>query len=168
MSHLLVLVALLWAAPAQAAQAVAVSVEKLARESDAVVRGRVTAARAQRSDDGLRIFTTFTLRARAVLRGKAPALSRVRVPGGVVGKMGQRVDAAPRLAEGEEVVLFLRRTGDVFQVRGLAQGKFTVDGATARPDLSGYQFVASSVKPGERRSEEMPLEELERRVRATR
>lgn len=159
----------LWAAPALAAQAYAVSVEELSRASDAVVRGRVTAARAERSADGLRVFTTYEVRSDAVWRGRAPAVARVVVPGGVVPGLGQRVDAAPSLAAGEDVVLFLRRRGkDAFGVTGLAQGKLAVVGAVARPDLSQLTFVRTSVRAGERRSEEMPLAELERRVRSTR
>src|SRR5690242_11069224 len=111
MRILVVLAALLSAVPARGAQAVAVSVEELARASDAVVRGRVTSFRAQRTDDGLRVFTTYEIRTSAVLRGRAPGVARVVVPGGIVGRFGQRVDAAPALASQEEVVLFLRRAG---------------------------------------------------------
>jgi len=169
MRFFVIAAALLVAVPAFAAQAVAVSVEELARASDAVVRGRVTAARAQRSDDGLRIFTSYEVRTSAALRGRAPAVARVMVPGGVVGRFGQRVDAAPPLAAGEEVVVFLKRSGsDSFTITGLAQGKFAVVGPVARPDLSHLTFIRTSVRAGERRAEEMPLAELERRVRSTR
>jgi hypothetical protein len=164
----LVLAALAVAVPARAAQAIAVSVEQLARESDAVVRGRVEGARAFRSEDGLRIYTAFDVRSAKVLRGRAPAVARVVVPGGVDGRIGQVVDAAPALARGEELVLFLRRDGDDWAVSGLAQGKFSVEGAQARPDLSRLAFVGSSVRAGERRVEPMPLAELERRVRKAR
>jgi hypothetical protein len=169
MRLLLVLAALLAAGPAQSAQAVSVTVEELARASDAVVRGRVIASRAQKTDDGLRVYTTYAVRTHAVLRGQAPGAVKVQVPGGVVGRMGQRVDAAPQLAAGEDVIVFLKRAGpDAFRVTGLAQGKFSVRGKVARPDLSGLQFVSASAREGERRSEEMPLAELERRVRSAR
>lgn len=169
MRLLLVVAALFAVTPALAAQAVAVSVEELARTSDAVVRGRVTTARAQKTADGRRIFTTYEVRPAAVLRGKAPKVARVVVPGGVVGTMGQRVDAAPNLGTGEDVVVFLKRAGnDEFTVTGMAQGKFSVVGRVARPDLSNLTFVKMSVGAGERRVEEMPLSELERRVRSTR
>jgi hypothetical protein len=141
----------------------------LARSSDAVIRGRVTGARAQQTEDGLRIYTTFQVRTLAVLRGRAAPLARVVVPGGVVGRLGQRVDGAPALAQGEEAVLFLRCAGpDAFGVTGLAQGKFSVVGRLARPDLSRLEFIRTAVSAGERRSEEMPLMELERRVRSIR
>ncbi len=169
MRHVLALAALLAAGPARPAQAIAVSVEQLARSSDAVVRGRVTGARSAWSEDKLRISTTYEIRAELVLRGKAPATIQVVVPGGVVGRIGQRNDAAPSLAVGEDVVVFLRRAGaDAYHVAELAQGKFSVVGKVARPDLSRFTFVATSARAGERRSEEMPLVELERRVRSAR
>jgi hypothetical protein len=94
----------------------------------------------------------------------------------VLGRIEQRVDAAPTLAAGEDVVVFLRRSAEgvgegaagTFGVTALAQGKFTVVGRTARPDLSKVSFVRTSVPGGERRAEEMPLDELERRVRRSR
>ena len=167
----LVLAALLAATPslARAAQAYTVSVEHLARTSDAVVRGKVERSRSFRSDDRLRVYTSYDVRTTAVLRGHAPAVARVVVPGGVEGNLGQRVDAAPTLAVGEELILFLTRDGrEAFGVSALAQGKFSVVGAVARPDLSRFSFVQTSIPPGERRSEEMPVAELERRVRSTR
>lgn len=167
MRLLVVAAALTAATPVFAAQAVAVSVEELTRSSDAVIRGEVTAARAQRSGDGRRIFTRYDLRTKAVLRGRAPKVARVVVPGGVVGRVGQRVDAAPSLAKGEDIVVFLKRAGgETFSVTGLAQGKFSVVGPLARPDLSNLKFIRTSVRAGERRAEEMPLAELERRVRS--
>ncbi len=169
MRLLLALAAILAAGPARSAQAVSVSVEELARTSDAVVRGKVAGGQARWSDDHLRISTTWEVRSQAVLRGRAPGVVRVVVPGGVVGRIAQRNDAAPSLAPGEEVVLFLRRAGpDAFYVSELAQGKFSVRGAVAAPDLSRFSFVGSSARAGERRSEEMPLRELERRVRSAR
>jgi hypothetical protein len=167
----LVLAAALAAAPclARAAQAYTVSVEHLARSSDVVIRGQVEGSRSFRSEDRLRVYTEYLVRARTVLRGRAPALARVVVPGGIEGNLGQRVDGAPSLARGEELVVFLRREDrDTFSVTALAQGKFSVVGAVARPDLSRFTFVQSSIPPGERRSEEMPVAELERRVRSTR
>jgi len=134
-----------------------------------VIRGQVEGSRSFRSEDRLRVYTEYLVRARTVLRGRAPALARVVVPGGIEGNLGQRVDGAPSLARGEELVVFLRREDrDTFSVTALAQGKFSVVGAVARPDLSRFTFVQSSIPPGERRSEEMPVAELERRVRSTR
>jgi hypothetical protein len=164
----LVLVAL--AAPALAALAIPASVEGLARSSDAVVRGTVVSARARWTADRLRIVTTAELQVVQAWRGAPPARLEVQVPGGVVGDLGQRVDGLATFAPGEEVVAFLVRPGGVgpWRVAGGAQGKFTVTEGRARPDLARTVFVEAPLAPGERRAEEMPLPELERRVRAAR
>lgn len=168
--RILLAVALLAAArPALSAQAIAVSIEELARTSDAVVRGKVVGATARWNDERLRIFTIVELERTAVLRGDVPGRVRVTVPGGVVGRVGQRVDGAPAFAPGEEVVVFLRHAAaDAFGVNGLAQGKFSITGTVVRPDLSHLTFVQTSVPAGERRAEQMPLSDLERRVRSIR
>ena len=158
------------AAPARAALAVPATVEDLARSSEAVVRGRVLGARAHWSSDRLRIFTTTEVEVASTWRGTAPARVQVVVPGGIVGDLGQRVDGMATFTAGEEVVLFLARSGGVgpYRVAGSAQGKFTVQAGKVRPDLSRTAFVEAPLPAGERRSGEMGLDELERRVRAAR
>jgi hypothetical protein len=166
MRALLVLVLLLAAAPAAAAVAPPVTVENLAREADAVVRGKVQRRVSRWSEDGRHIFTLVTVRVGAVWRGSAPGRITVRVPGGEVGEVGQITDAAPEFADGEEVVLFLaREDGDTFRVHGLALGKFRVAKGEARPDLGHITFTKGLIPAGERRVETMPLDELEWRVR---
>jgi hypothetical protein len=165
---LLPFLALLAAAPAAATTAFPASVEELARGSDAVVRG-VVVGRATRPADGGRLLYTFVeVRTAKVWRGEAPATVTVRVPGGSLGRVGQRVAGAPELRPGEEVVLFLRRAGRIHQVTGLALGKFAVDGAQARPDLRGLQLLERALPAGERAAGEMPVAELEARVRGVR
>jgi hypothetical protein len=161
------LAALLAASPALAAQAVSLSVEGLTRTSDTVVRGQVTHIASTLSPDGRRIFTLVDVAVARAWRGGDLKTVRVIVPGGVFGDLGQRVDGAPTFAEGEEVVVFLHRAeAGGHRVAGLAQGKFSVVGAQARPDLSHTRFVASQVARGERAAEAMPVAELEARVRS--
>lgn len=169
MRRIALTVLLLVSAPALAALARPVTVEALARESDAVVRGRVERRESRWSGDRLRIHTLVTVQVSAVWRGSAPGRVVVRTPGGEVGDVGQWVDAAPSFAGGEEVVVFLARhpSGD-FEVHGLRQGKFRVEAGVARPGLEGVAFVPAQPAPGERRAEAMPLAELERRVRSVR
>jgi len=165
---LLLGLALLAAPPAAATTAFPASVEELARGSDAVVRGVVVGRITRPADGGRLLYTFVEVRAAAVWRGEAPATVTVRVPGGTQGRMGQRVAGAPVLRPGEEVVLFLRRAGRVHQVTGLALGKFAVAGARARPDLRGLHLLDRTLPAGERAAEEMPLAELEARVRGAR
>jgi hypothetical protein len=158
------------AIPAAASVAVPATVEELARSSDAVVRGRVESVEARLSANGKRVFTYAEVRPSEVWRGSAPAVVTVVVPGGVAGDLGQRVSGAPSLSVGEEVVLFLSKLGErEFQVRGMAQGKFTVSGDEAKPNLSSLAFVPGrALSVEERRAEPMPVGELKRRVRAAR
>jgi hypothetical protein len=161
--------ALATAVPALAALSVPASVEELARGSEAVVRGRVLSFESHPSADGRRISTSVEVEATDVWRGSAPARVTVVIPGGTVGHLAQRVAGAPRFTVGEEVVVFLGRIGtaQAYRVTGLAQGKFAVEAARATPDLSQTSFVdRRPMQAGERRAESMPVDELERRVRA--
>ena len=162
----LALLMLLAAGPAAAAVAAPVTVENLAREADAVVRGKVQRRESRWAQDGRHIFTFVTVRVGAVWRGAAPERITVRVPGGEVGEIGQRTDAAPEFEDGEEVVLFLvREDGDTFRVHGLALGKFKVQKGEARPVLGNITFTKGLIPEGERRVETMPVDELEWRVK---
>lgn len=163
------MLALLAGAPAAAAVALPATVEQLAREADAVLRGRVERLESRWAADGRHIQTLVTLRTGRVLRGAAADRVVLRVAGGEVGEVGQRVDAAPLFEEGEEAVVFLRREArGTFLVQGMAQGKFRVEGGEARPDVSAFAFLPVELPRGERRVEAMPLEELEERVRSAR
>jgi hypothetical protein len=162
---LLVAAALAVAPPALAAQALALSVEGLARGSELVVRGRVLDATARWYDG--RILTIAEVEVSSALRGAPPARLTVITPGGEVGGIGQRVDGAAALVPGEEVVLFLGRAeAGHYRVTGLAQGKFAVARGMARPDLSHLRLLATPLRTGEQLAGEMPVEELERRVRS--
>jgi len=160
--------ALLAAAPAAAATALPATVEGLARASTLVVRGTVEGQEVRVGADGSRLYTFVALRVAEALKGEAPALLLVRVPGGVLGERGQRVAGAAAFADGEEVVAFLSPAGAVHQVTGMAQGKFTVAGGEARPDLSGLELLPRQLPAGERAAGPMPLAELRRRVEGAR
>lgn len=170
MKALLCLLVLACAGSAMAAVAVPVSVEDLARGSDAVIRGRVVKQSSHWSSDHRRILTDVEVETSSVWRGSAPSRVTVVVPGGVVGDVGQRADGAPTLSDGEDVALFLEKAGDGrYRVHGLGQGKFSIVAGEAKPQLSGFAFVQGpGLKAGERRTEPMGIAELEQRVRAAR
>jgi hypothetical protein len=167
MKVVVLLSALAAALPARASQAVAASVEDLARASPLVLRARVARVSARWSEDHRRIFTYVDLEPASAWRGSASGPVTVLVPGGEVGPVGQRVDGAPAFAPGEEVVVFLHRAeAGTHRVTGMAQGKFAVEGGVARLDVSHLTLVPARIRPGERRAEAMPLAELEARVRS--
>lgn len=167
MRRTLALTALLLAAPGAAATFVAASVEEVARSSDAVVRGRVTGTASRATRDG-RIVTEVEIAVDETWKGAPGEVLRVVVPGGRLPGVAMKVDAAPALAEGEEVVLFLARSGPVWQVSGLALGKYRVVAGEARPALAGAAVLPRKLADGERQVGPMAVAELERRVRAAR
>lgn len=84
------------------------TLDELAREADAVVVATPLDARTSRWQGG-RIVTDVTVRVDAVLTGRVTASSDlvVRIPGGVVGDVGQSLSGAPTLTAGVPSVLFL-------------------------------------------------------------
>jgi hypothetical protein len=159
---------LVLAAPAESATVLAQSVEELARASDAVLRGTVEHVASRRV--GGRIVTDVAIARAELWRGSAPAHLTIVVPGGEVDGIGQRVEGAPTFAAGEDVVVFVRGAGQGrFHVVGLAQGKYRVEGATAKVDLDGLARVgAGRASAGERDPGDLPMSELRRRVEAAR
>ncbi len=146
-----------------------VTVEAMARRSDAVVRGVVVSRRSVCGSGAKRVVTLVGVETHAVWRGEAPALLTVVVPGGTADGVGQQIAGAPEFTVGEEVVLFLRREGPGrFRVKDLALGKFAIRGGEAVPRLDGIGFVGGEVAAGDRRVEAMSAAELERRVRSAR
>jgi len=155
------------APPARASTFVETSVEETARVADAVVRGKVlrTAARWV----GGRIVTEAEISVASAWKGDPGERIVVAVPGGRVGDLAQRVSGAPTFQADEEVVVFAARAGGGrWGVAGLALGKYRVEAGQARPDLSGVRFETRPLALGERPVGAMPVEELERRVRAVR
>jgi hypothetical protein len=164
------LASLLLLAPggARAGALQAKSVEESARTSDAVVRGTVLST-TSRWDAG-HIVTDVEIAVTSAWKGQPGRQVTVTIPGGVVGDLGQRVDAAPEFTVGEEVVVFVQRApnGRMNRVNGLAQGKYRVEDGLARPDISGVDLHARAIGPGEKLVQPMTVDELERRVKGAR
>ena len=114
---------------------IALSTEKLTLGSEIVIRGEVEEVESQWSEDREIIFTEVTVQINSVIKGIC-LKKRIIVEciGGKVGDMGLGVSDAPRLIEGEEVILFLaserskkgRSHGLVYNVYGAAQGKYAI------------------------------------------
>jgi hypothetical protein len=167
MRRALASVLLLASAKAAAATFVVPSVEEMARSSDVVVRGRIVDL-ASRAVAGGRIVTEVEVLVASAWKGAPDATVRFLVPGGRAGGLVLRVDSAPTFEPGEEVVLFLSRSGATWRVNGQALGKFRVEGKDARPGLGDARVLPREPAAGERLVGAMPVDELERRVRTAR
>lgn len=139
-------------------------VETLAREADAVVHARVVRTSAS-SAHGI-IATTVVLTAVETWKGGAGGEVTVVVEGGCAGDYCQTVEGTPAFAQGEEVVVFLKARGPVFEVSRWALGKFGVGAALpslpkrALRDRSGLTCVGC----GADEQDDLSLEELHARV----
>ena len=172
---LLVLFAPLAAPAARASIAVGLSIDELAARSDLVAVGRVESVAAHWASDQRHIYTRVHVALTERWKGSAGAAIDLVVPGGEVDGLGQAVAGEPRFESGERLVLFVRRRGEIYQLVGLAQGKFRVEGAPgaeeALQDLSGLALAhrapggALSIgEHGEGAVPPLPLASLRRRV----
>ena len=159
---------LLAAGPAGAALFAATSVEETARSSDAVVRGTVRSAHPRLAAGGRRVVTEVEIAVASAWKGAPGATVRLVVPGGATGGLAMAVDGAPAFEPGEEVVVFLGRAGEAWQVMGLALGKYRVVDGEARPGVHPDDLASRALPAGERVVGPMAVDELERRVRAAR
>jgi len=95
--------------------------------SQVIVYGRVSAVRAEWSDDRSRIDTIVTVVAGSYLKGGPGDTVTFRVPGGQIGRYRNLVVGAPQFQTGEEAILFLSAAGpSIARVFGLSQGVFRV------------------------------------------
>lgn len=121
-------------------------VPALTKDSDAIVRGKVTSVQSRWSGDHRRIVTDVQVAVEETLKGAPGRSVTIHQPGGVVGDIGQRVDGLASFGVGEEVLVFLQQRGPSgYLVSGMAQGKYRVErsadgrGVFAVPDPHTHQ-----------------------------
>lgn len=170
-SSTLIAILLAVASVASATTLQRLSLEDLARESTAVVRGRV--ARVTVDHSGSLLYTVARVEVETSWKGAAAESIEVSSPGGVWQGMEQRFPGAPRLQNGQEYILFLWRgpSGRV-QLTGFSQGVFEIyrdNAGMARvrreavseelllPDGNGPQAASQQL--------DLPLSELDRLLR---
>jgi hypothetical protein len=132
---------------------------KLARESDGVIRGKVTKKTSQVTEDGSFIFTDYDIVVKEILKDNAAALLSldttitVTYPGGKVVLSGIVVNAfddsyKPLPMNGSDVVLFLQLIPETAAYKVTRDtGGYELDGSTLRP-LTGAQFPPGVLQNG--------------------
>ncbi len=112
---------------------VGMSTEELTRASEVVIKGEAESVIARWSEERQIIFTTATIINIDVIKGKiVPHKIIVEYEGGEVGYLGHGVSDMAQISKGEKLILFLetgksRQDGNVFNIVGKAQGKYTID-----------------------------------------
>jgi hypothetical protein len=127
MVRLVLLAVLALAAVAQATTLLRADVPTLTDHADVIVQGRVLSRASHWTPDHRRIVTDVRIQVEEALKGEPARELTIRQPGGVVGGIGQRVSGLASFREGEEVLVFLERSGPVHRVAGMAQGKYSLE-----------------------------------------
>jgi hypothetical protein len=101
------------------------SVADLSRAAHTIVRARCVAT--STGWDSGEIWTFTTLEVEEVWKGSVPTRITVRLIGGEAGNLKSTVSGVPRFGRGEELVLFLERTGaGDFSIVSWVQGTFRI------------------------------------------
>jgi hypothetical protein len=139
---------------ANASVSIAALFDELVRESSAT--GIVTPIEQRSAWENGRIYTYTHVRVEARVAGELPLDPWVRTMGGVVGRVGQRVEGEAVLALGQTSLLFLRpqidpETGallETLEVTARGQGQFPVVlGDDKRPRLASASSVGGLLPP---------------------
>ncbi len=119
----------------------------MAHRADLIVRATVLGHTSRWNEDGSQIITLTELRVTRWLKGNATSSVLVlRQFGGTVGDTRSHIAGDPRLEQGQDVVLFLRRGDGVVYLFAMAQSAYHVvrsrGGAlVVRRDLDGLTFA---------------------------
>lgn len=136
---------------AHAGLAFAVSLRQLVKVADLVVEGTAEESSSVWEDvpgAGRRIVTYTRVSVEDTAYGKAQKEVWVRTLGGVVDKVGQRVEGEAMLATGARALLFLKAREDgTHSVAEMAQGHFHVSSDTARKVTASLAAVLRGKTP---------------------
>jgi len=137
------------------------SFDDLVAKSESIVEGQVLDSRTYWTSDRRLILTSYTVRVRESMKGKAPETVTVTTVGGKIGNTILHVSGMPVFEAGESAVLFLERSKSYLTVVGVNQGKFTISNGEVSNSVDGLSF------PGEGSGKpfKMPLNDFKRQIR---
>ena len=129
---------------------VKVDIDTMWEESDLVVLGNVTSIETQIVDKGM-IYRIVTIQVETYYTQTLnQSTVKVRIEGGDIGGTGVWVEDQPEFSVDERVFVFLKEDSNVaggygYTVYAWYQGKFTVDGLTAK--RGGESFTLPEAEP---------------------
>lgn len=132
---------------------IALSLDQLADRADTILIGTVTGKESRRDAQGGNIYTLVTLKTEQQIKGQpAPETVSIRVQGGELDGISQKVEDSPLFQQGEKVIVFLTAgDGGTMTVVGGLQGKGVIENGTVTSvvqTLSGLQVerVSAMIK----------------------
>ena len=117
-----------------------VEVETLGKRAETVVRGHVLHQRLEINQNG--VWTIAMVRVTETLQGTEVLIREVKVPGGRIDDLEIMVARAPKLAPGDDVLLFLK--GD--RIVGMGEGAFVIDEDRIVRPLDAWTFIQAQPK----------------------
>jgi len=156
--------------PGQATTLARLSLDDLVAASSVVARVHCLGNESRWEAGEVWTFTSFDVV--ETMKGVAPRLLTVRLPGGRVGHLIATVDGVPRFRPGEDAILFLARTraGD-FSVISWVQGSFRIrrDPHTGRESVTQDSSAFDVFDPATRQFRpagirKLPLEAFRQRL----
>lgn len=133
----ILIMALLAAAPVVSASMTEINVENQTIESDVIAIGDIKEVESSWNLWRTMIYTYSTLSVEEYVKGgEGQKMLIIITEGGTVGESSVWVEDVPVFAKNETVLVFLKRAGREFSVVGWAQGKYIVDNGEVR-DLKG-------------------------------
>lgn len=149
------------------------SLDDLARDAGAIVRGRVLAVEGRMTADRRAIETLVTVQAEETLKGSLGASVQFVVPGGTFGRYRSIFVGAPAFSVGQRVIVFLGWQGPSYPyLIGFSQGVYRIQSDSAGvwrvtpPPIPVPSSRAVAVVRGDPARRPLALAEFEQRVRA--
>ena len=134
------------------AQITSTNVEKLAKDSDVIITGKVIKKKSSWNESKTRIYTKTTVQVDEYLKGTDSGGSvEIRYPGGEVGDVGELYTHMPRFEDDEEVLVFLKQDdqSEAFKVLYGEEGKINV----IRDEKSNEKMTGSKVRLNDLKSQ---------------
>ena len=160
------------ASPAAASTFLALTLDEMVDQAEAVVLGRIVEAHSFWNAERTAILTEAVLEVEDTLVGAAPAYVNLRTFGGQVGNYRIVAHGFPTFQLGERLVLFLEPEQEGAQtVLGYQQGQFRVRGEKGREmaipafDAGGRLLLRDGSEAPAPKA--MPLNQLSQRLRDT-
>jgi hypothetical protein len=122
------------------------SVEQMTQRADVIIKGTVVNMESRWEDvnGGKGIFTYVNIAVSEYIKGTGANVIGVKVPGGTVGDITERVSDTPQFNPNEEVIVFLRP--QFFQIVGWSQGKFSIRDNTVLENHVPVQDFINMIK----------------------
>lgn len=119
------------------------NLEKLAKDSELIVAGKVLEKQAEWNDDKTRIYTQVRVSVDQFLKGEqSENIITVTHLGGEIGEVGELYTGTARFEQDEEVVLFLNKDKkERFRITGGNKGKYKIN----RENAGGTGRLSKSI-----------------------